>query len=440
MSETIAAERGKLLRVLGVVFGIAAVVGGVVGQGILRAPGVTAQGIPVAELFLLVWAAGAVVTAIDAMTSVELSSSIPKAGGPYVFAGRAFGPFGGFLCGWLDAGMLILSTGYIAVVGAEFLQRLGLFAAVPTGMAALCVVALMAALNAAGTRVSGLVQTASSAIKGLALLAFAAACFLFRGEARAPSPEEAQIAPMTLAGVALAVIAVQQTYYGANTPVYFSEEIAKPEQNMPRAIFFGVLAVAVVYLAIAGAVVYVLPMAAIGASDLAVGDAMAFVMGDGAGLAVNIFALFSVFTVGYVAMMQQTRTLFAMGRARQLPRVLDRVMGNGAPITALLAGAVISGALAATGVYERLIAIGAPILTLIMMILGASAIVLRRKEPALARPWKMPFYPLPALFTIFMNLGLMAFFTAADLSNTRWSFLFILSAIPVYFLMRRRAA
>lgn len=427
----------SLLRVLGLAFGVAAVLGGVVGQGILRSPGVVAQGIPVAELILAIWFLGAVVTAVDSMSIAELGSTIPKAGGPYVFADRAFGPFGGFLVGWLDAGMLILSSGYIAVVVAEYLQRLGLFAALSVGSLAAVIVLSFGALNALGTRAGGAMQNAASAIKALALFAFAAACFLFRGEGRAPAPDDAGALEASVAGVALAAIAVQQTYYGASTAAYFSEELDEPGRNLPRATFIGVGVVAAVYLAIVAAILYVLPVAAIARSNLPVADALGFAIGPEGALAVTLFALFSVFAVGNIGVMQQTRTIYAMARAGFLPRPLAHVARNGAPMTALVAAVLLGAAVAGTGVYERLLAIGAPLLALVNLLMGAAVIRIRMNEPSLPRPFRMPLYPLPAVLTVLMNGALMAFFAFSDVANTRWSFLFVAAGVAAWFATRR---
>ncbi len=428
------AERG-LLRVLGLAFGVAAVVGGVVGQGILRAPGEVAEGIPYAELILAIWALGAVVTAIDAMSIAELGSSVPKAGGPYAFADRAFGPFGGFLTGWLDAGMLIISSGYIAVVVAEYLHRLGLFADLGLGLIAAGVVIVFGLLNALGTRAGGGIQNAASAIKALVLFGIAAACFLFGGEAQASEAQDATA--LTFAGIAAAAIAVQQTYYGASTAVYFSEEVDEPGRNLPAATFLGVAVVAAVYLAIVAALLYAMPVAAIAASNLPVADALKGIAGADGALVVTLFALFSVFAVGNIGVMQQTRTLYAMARGGFLPGALAEVAKNGSPMAALLVAVILGAALAATGVYERLLAIGAPILALVNMLMGVAVIRIRMKEPSLPRPFKMPLYPLPAILTILMNAGLTVFFTVSDLENTRWSFLIVAAALPVYFAMRR---
>lgn len=81
-------KRGALLRILGVVFGIAAVVGGMVGQGILRQPGIVAGAVHSPGLILLLWTLGALVVAVGAFAYVELGTAIPCAGGPYDFVRR----------------------------------------------------------------------------------------------------------------------------------------------------------------------------------------------------------------------------------------------------------------------------------------------------------------------------------------------------------------
>lgn len=92
--------RGELLRVLGLGFGIAVVVGGVVGQGILRTPGIVAGALHVPAWILAAWVVVGLFTLIDAFAVVELGASVPRAGGPYAFVERAFGRTPGAVVGW----------------------------------------------------------------------------------------------------------------------------------------------------------------------------------------------------------------------------------------------------------------------------------------------------------------------------------------------------
>src|ERR1700753_2345249 len=85
--------RGRLLRILGLGFGLAVVLGGVIGSGILRNPSVVAAGFLNPTWIILAWLAGGLFVAVDAMPTVELGAAIPQSGGPYPLAVRGPGPF-----------------------------------------------------------------------------------------------------------------------------------------------------------------------------------------------------------------------------------------------------------------------------------------------------------------------------------------------------------
>ncbi len=84
-------RQNPLLRILGVGFGIAVVIGGTVGVGILRSPGAVAAHLGSGWLILLVWALGGLYTLLAANNTAELATMMPRAGGPYVYARRADG-------------------------------------------------------------------------------------------------------------------------------------------------------------------------------------------------------------------------------------------------------------------------------------------------------------------------------------------------------------
>ena len=82
MDEAKANSGTDLARVLGLLFGVAAVVGGAVGQGILRTPGIVAGAVGEPALILLLWTAGGALAAISAVAYAELGTALPRAGGP----------------------------------------------------------------------------------------------------------------------------------------------------------------------------------------------------------------------------------------------------------------------------------------------------------------------------------------------------------------------
>ncbi|MCA1623973.1 MAG: amino acid permease, partial [Acidobacteria bacterium] len=114
-----AAHKGRLLRILGVGFGLAVVVGATIGSGILRNPGVVAASLGGAWLVLAVWFLGGVYALVGANTYAELATMLPEDGGGYVYIRRAYGDFLGFAGGMNDFILTCCGAAYISIVFGE---------------------------------------------------------------------------------------------------------------------------------------------------------------------------------------------------------------------------------------------------------------------------------------------------------------------------------
>jgi len=393
---------GELLRILGIGFGLAVVVGGVVGQGIMRTPGIVAGAMPSEAWNLAAWTLGGLIILADACGTVELGASLPRAGGPYVFAHRAFGPFAGTMLGWADWLNYTLAISFVSVVFAEYAHRLGLATALPLGALAVLLIGAVTLVNWAGTRASGASQVLGSAIKGFGLLLLVAVLWVVPGHASAPSAPAA--APVFgLAAFATAMRAVAITYGGWSSCVYFCEEVHRPERNVVRSTFGGILLVMALYLLVNSSILHVLPREQIAASKLPVADAMAAVLGPASGSVITLLAIISVVAICNLQVMTAPRIAFAMARNGVLPSVLTRVSPSGTPRVALICTTVFAALLASTGGYERLIAMGAPFLIGVAAVSDLAAITMRIREPDLERPFKMPLFPLPAIIGFTVN-------------------------------------
>src|SRR3569832_1130570 len=88
-------SKGHLLRVLGVGFGLAVIIGNTIGAGIFRTPGTIAEQLPAPGLFLLIWLAGGLYALLGAISLAELGTMLPRSGGQYVFSRYALGDYAG---------------------------------------------------------------------------------------------------------------------------------------------------------------------------------------------------------------------------------------------------------------------------------------------------------------------------------------------------------
>lgn len=400
---------GHLLRVLGLAFGLAAVVGGVVGQGILRAPGLVAGAVPDPTLILLLWTLGGLLILIDACAVVELGASVPKAGGPYALAARAYGRVGGTVVGWADWLLTTLVVAFVSVPFGEYCHRIGIGRQAPAWAISIGLIAVCWAINWTGTKLSGASQTVLSAAKGLVLIALIGALLLFGEPTPAAQTTAASAVSPAVGSAALLVAmrAVVNTYGGWHFGLYFGEEIVAPDRNIARSIFGGIALVMLLYVGVNAAMLYVLTPTEIAASELPVADAAARVFGRESGILMTGLALLSLGAIANLALMVVSRIGFAMARDGVLPAALTRTSASGTPRLALTVAAVAAAAFAASGTYAQLLAVGVPLTIAMIASLDLAAIVMRVREPDLPRPFKMPLFPLPAVAGLGLNLALL---------------------------------
>lgn len=407
-------QHNHLLRVLGLVFGLAAVVGGVIGQGILRAPGVVAQADSSATVLLGLWLLGGLLSLVLALPFAELGAAIPSAGGGMDYVGRAFGPMMRVAAAWLLLVAWIAAQAMVTYVLGEFLVRLGVGTS-PALLATGCL-ALFFVLNALGTRVAGSIQIGFAALKGALLLGLVVVLFA-QAPSTAPAPPMPTGAGTTIA-YATAIMLIIGACNGWAAVVNYGEEIEDPGRAIPRALFGGIAAVTLLYLLVNAAMFHVLDPAALAASTFAAADAAGNVFGNRGDVVFTAFGVISVGAIANVMLMTTTRIAFATARAGILPRRLAWVSARGVPLPAMTLVAACSAAFILSGTYLALAATSTAMHQGIFLAVTLAAIALRRKEPALPRPFRIPAFPLVIGLVLAINLALMAVFVVRDPWNT----------------------
>ncbi|HEX8289189.1 MAG TPA: APC family permease [Pyrinomonadaceae bacterium] len=273
--ESLLPQQNNLLRILGVTFGLSIVIGGMIGGGILRTPGFVADQIGTPLLIIAIWILGGIYALFGANTFAELGTMLPKAGGPYVFARRTYGDYGGFLIGWSDWFLQTSTSAYLTVALGEYIGALFPVLADSIVIISISIFILLAVLNWIGLRMGSGIQKLTSLFKVVAFGFIVLACFIYGGNQDGAVHAPLLISsPMTVfAAFILSLQAVMETYAGWNNPVYFSEEDTNPEKNIPRVMFGGILIVMTIYVLFNLAMIYVLPMSELAASKLPAADA-----------------------------------------------------------------------------------------------------------------------------------------------------------------------
>jgi APA family basic amino acid/polyamine antiporter len=113
-------KSNQLKKKLGLSFGIAILIGGTIGVGILRTPGAIAGMLANYWAIIFCWVLGGVYILIGINTYAELATMLPKAGGSYNYIKRAFGDYAGFLSGWFDYILNAIPPAFYCIVIGEY--------------------------------------------------------------------------------------------------------------------------------------------------------------------------------------------------------------------------------------------------------------------------------------------------------------------------------
>lgn len=432
-------ERGRLLIVLGVGFGLAVTIGNTIAAGILRTPGQIAEQLPSPWLFLAIWLIGGAYAFLGAISIAELGTTFPRSGGQYVFARRALGEYAGFVVGWSDWLSTCGSTAAAAIVIGEFSVALWPRAAGYGQSIALAVTLIFAALQWRGVVWGSLAQNITSLLKAAAFAVLIFACFLLGGggtsdaiTARLPSGW-----PL-LAAIVVALQAVIYTYDGWAGVVYFSEEVQEPDRNIPRSLFGGVLAITAIYLLVNAALLYVLPISQIAGKEFAAGVAAQAIFGSHGDTIFRVITIVSLLSGINAYHLMASRVLFAMSRDRLVARSIAKVNSGGTPTTALLLGTVVAVLfIVLANTFSRVISVLAFFFIANYTLSFISLFVLRRRKGEGQGGYRAWGYPFTTGLSLLGSVLFLVGAVIADTTNSVYALIILAASGPIFLLQRR---
>jgi APA family basic amino acid/polyamine antiporter len=488
-------ELQKLVRGLGLVDATMIVVGSMIGSGIFITSAESSRLVGAPGWLLMAWALAGVMTIAGALCCAELAAMMPQAGGQYVFLGQAYSPGTGFLFGW--ALFLVIQTGTIAAVAVAFANftgvlvhsvaadnfliaplRLGSYAiSLSTQqLVAVIMILLLTVTNMSGLKIGKLIQNAFTFTKTAALIGLiviglgwgwnhASAAYTsswWRPEANGWNPQIAQPGLGSLGGFAL-VLLLGRAMIGPlfaqsawNNVTFTAGEVEEPGRNLPRALLIGCGAVVALYLLANLAYMVTLPLGSIqNAPQGRVATAtMQAILGPRGTIIMAVAIMISTFGCNNGLILAGARVYYAMARDGLFFRRVATLNSRAVPAVALIAQGVWAalltlprtvttdartGAVAYGNVYTQLLEyiISADLIFYALMV--GAVIIMRRKRPELARPYRTLGYP--AVPIIYIALALLVVIDLAYLAprTSGIGYLLVLTGIPAYLLWRRAA-
>jgi APA family basic amino acid/polyamine antiporter len=440
----------------GLAMAIFVVVASMVGTGVLTTSGYTVATVGSNSWMLVLWVIGGVTAVCGALTLAELSASMPRTGGDYVYLRESYGPLPAFLSGWVS--FLIGFAGPCAASGfaaakyllAPFHDSIGMDIVTLERLVATGLILAFAAIHVLGRRQTAHVQVWITAIKLILLIGFALAG-LYAGRSNLArlydlTPIDGKLSMNLLTSL----VYIYYAYTGWNAASYMAGEVRDPQRLLPRAILLGTGGVLVLYMAVNVMYAMALTPADIQAiiKDPANKEGFDAVAPIAELAAVRLFGAYwarplSV-AVGIMLLSSLSaylligpRVLYAMAEAGQFPAMAAKLTRKArTPGIATAFQLAVTLTLLWRGSVESLILYAGVGLSIFSMLAMSSIFVLRWKQPDLPRPFRTPGYPVtPALYLVLTGMMTLAAFYQRPLVSS-YALGSILAGVPFYYAWR----
>ena len=481
---------GEFRKALGLFDSVMIVSGIMVGSGIFIVSAEISRQVGSAGWLLVAWIITGVLTVSGALCYGELAAMMPAAGGMYVYLREALSPIVGFLYGWTL--LTVIQTGTIAAVAIAFARFAGVafpvisesnYLVAPINLLpgyavslstaqalALCVILLIAVVNCRGVRWGKLIQNVFTVAKllGMVLLLGLGAFAFFRSPsifhlnfADAWHPHNTVPIGHTSIYTAFGMIValcVSQTgsLFSADSwhdITFVAGEVRNPKRNLPLSLALGTSLVIVLYLLCNLCYLAVLPVYAIqnSPSDRVATQVVNTLLPGIGTIAMAVLIMVSTFGTVNGITLAGGRACYAMAQDGLFFRRAGRLNRHGVPASALMMQCAWALLLvlprtydSATQTYGNLYSdlleyvISAALIFYILTVFGIFR--LRSIRPEMPRPyrcWGYPWLPGLYIFGASVILGVLFCYRPA----TTWpGLLIVLSGVPVYWFLRRRAA
>jgi len=343
----------------------------------------------------------------------ELTTAIPHAGGPFAYSKRAFGPLGGYLAGAATLIEFVFAPPAIALAIGAYLNVQ--FPALDPKTAALGAYIIFMALNIAGVQIAATFELIVALLAIFELLVFmgvVSSSFSMSNFSKGGWSGQDSFSVATIPGIFAAIPFAIWFFLAIEGVAMAAEEVKDPKRSVPIAYIGGIVTLVILALGVM--------FFAGGAGDWTklanindpLPQAMKIAVGENSGWLHMLvwLGLFGLVASFHGIILGYSRQIFALARESYLPKWFAVVhLRFKTPHRAILAGGVIGIA----AIYsDELIKLGGQTLTanivtlsvfgaILMYILSMlSLFKLRSDEPTMARPFRVPFYPLFPAFAL----------------------------------------
>jgi APA family basic amino acid/polyamine antiporter len=423
-------------RVLSSGFTLAAIIGGTIGLGILRTPGEVATVVTDPLMFVSLWVLGGLFALLTAIVVGELMGMTPRSGGTYALVRRAYGPFPGFVIGWVDWLSFVADIALKAVVVTEFASLLIPATRQWQTPLAIIVSSVFAALQLRGVAMSAKIQEVAAAFIALIIVGFTVA-LVFAESAVSSSMALVPHAANRLGAWSLVIASIIYTYDGWSYPAYFSGEVKGGGGAVARACIKGAVIIILLYVFLVAALVWKVPLASLAGNELALAGALEMVGSPLASTVVLVAAIIMLLAHQNLLYMSTPRILQALAVDGLALRRAGEISKGGNPIFAVLVSWGFSVGLIVIGGFHFLLYLSIFFFLFIYVVLVVGVIILRSRQPDTDRPYRAWGHPWSTYTCLFGWLVLGLFQAGAQIDTAAYAAIMVAISWPVYRILMR---
>ncbi|XP_022919716.2 Y+L amino acid transporter 2 [Onthophagus taurus] len=427
----------KLKKELGLLEGVAIILGIIFGSGIFISPKGVIKEVDSIGFSLVVWVMCGFLSMIGALCYAELGTMIPKSGGDYAYIYDSFGPLPAFLYLWAANVIFVPTTN--AIMGLTFakyvIQPFFGPCDLPDTSATLIAavtICFLTFLNGYNVKVTTKMQNVFmfSKVGALVLVILMGVVWMSMGNVE--NFENAFEGTTTNPGkIATAFYSGIFSYSGWNYLNFMTEELKNPFVNLPRAIYISIPLVTLIYVLANMAYLSVLtPIQMMSSDAIAVtfGDK---IMGNFAWI-IPVLVAISAFGGLSVHVMASSRMLFVGARNGHFPALLSHInVKNFTPLPSLIFLNILSLFMLVSSDIHALITYCTIVESFFVMLSVAGLLYLRWKRPELSRPIRVNII-IPIVFVL-ICLFLIVLPCVEAPKEVGMGVLLTLSGIPFYY-------
>lgn len=421
---------------------LATVVGSVIGAGVFFKIGTITAQTGSTSMTLFVWILAGIISIASGLTISEIAASL-KINGAIKYLDYTYGRVWGFLFGW--AQMIVYFPAQIgalsSIFGVQFVSLFGIKARYSNLIAILLVLFLLG-INLIGTKFSSKMQSVITILK-IIPIALIIIWGLFN-----PTKIPAPIIPLTVGtghsfptAISQGLLSALFAFEGWIVVTNLANEVKNPEKDLSRAIILGLSAITLIYVLINYTFMTVLPIDQLTNNNNAAFQASMKLFGQFGGKLVTVGILISVYGAVNAFMLTGMRTPYILAQDNLLPfsnKIGKANIHTGVPVV----GAFIVDAIAIVMILLGNFTVLTDMLVFVMWafntMLSVAVIILRKREPELKRPFKVPWYPIIPIISVIGGI----FIVVSTIINQ-----FVLSIIgigltllglPIYYYMQKK--